>query len=92
MNIFQAREDKTNKSSNNLDKDILTKMASECSGGSEEKNQSSNIFAMFQVSTTISVIVDIVPFSILIVFNILIIWTIKRKTILLPRSAKRERR
>jgi len=45
-----------------------------------------------KVSTTLSVITDLIPFSTIIVLNGLIYRTVRHKTSLLPRNAKRERR
>ena len=45
-----------------------------------------------QVSTIVSVLLNVVPFFSLLVLNLIIYQTIKKKTLLLPHSSSRERR
>ena len=49
-------------------------------------------FLFFQISTIVSVLLSLVPFTFLIILNILIFRTIKQKTPALSRSSRRQRR
>ena len=49
-------------------------------------------FLFFQISTIVSVLLSLVPFTFLIILNILIFRTIKQKTPALSRSSRRQQR
>jgi hypothetical protein len=61
-------------------------------GETAQQNSLIETFSSFQISTTMSVLLNVIPFLTLIVLNILIWRTIKHKTFLLRATSKKERR